>query len=104
MARATGGSNRPGMGTRRPDGKAATGEGRHVGEDQQRVGSAVDAPAVVACVRQWGKEMLLCFFFLRNRVVRGAEEVCWAQSLGWPGNELSGQNTPGYHLSYCSKL
>jgi hypothetical protein len=33
-------------------------------------GGAVDAPAVVTCMRQWEKEISLCFFiFWRNRVV-----------------------------------
>ena len=61
VARVTGGSEQHRMGVRRPDGKATTGEGRHVGEGQRRTGGAVDAPTAVTCVRQWEKKMSLCF-------------------------------------------
>jgi hypothetical protein len=55
-------------------------EGRHVGEGQQRKGDTVDAPTAVICVRQWGKENVAVFFFLRNHVVLkgGEEKACWA--------------------------
>jgi hypothetical protein len=57
--------------TTRQSGRAASGwNGRCVGEGQRRAGGMVDAPAAVACVRQWGKKMSLCFlFFWRNRIV-----------------------------------
>jgi hypothetical protein len=50
-----------GVGARRPEGKAVAGEGRRVGEGQLRAGGAVDAPVAVTCMRQWEKEMSLCF-------------------------------------------
>jgi hypothetical protein len=40
------------VGTRCPDGKAATGEGHHVGKGQWQADGAVDAPVAVICVRQ----------------------------------------------------
>jgi hypothetical protein len=46
----------------RLDWKATAGEGHRVGESQQRANDVVDAPAAVACVWQWEKKMLLCFF------------------------------------------
>jgi hypothetical protein len=60
---------RGGVGARHPNRKAVAGEGRHVGEAQQRAGDVVDAPTVVACMRQWGKKMSLCFLFFFGETV-----------------------------------
>jgi hypothetical protein len=57
------------VGARHPDGKDAAGEGHRVGEGQRWAGSAVDAPAEVTCVQQWGMENVAVFFFWRNRVI-----------------------------------
>jgi hypothetical protein len=67
------------VGARRPDEKAAAGEGNRVGEGQRRAGGVVDAPLAVTCMRHWGKKMSLFFFFEKpRRTESGAKEACWA--------------------------
>jgi hypothetical protein len=73
------------VGERCLNGKALAREGRYVGEGQRCAGTAVDAPTVV------GKGNITVLFFEKPRHAEGgAEEACWARSLGRPGNEPFG--------------
>jgi hypothetical protein len=81
--------------------RAASGrEGRRVGEGQRRADDAVDAPAAVACMRQWGKEMLLCFYLDWRSCVILKMESRRSDGLivGRPGNEPSERNTHGQRV------